>query len=113
MVAVAQLAEHRVVVPGVGGSNPLGHPTSGSPSRLVTPLIAAGVTSPWGDRWGNPAPGGRPGRLSRRRGRFPGGTAPSRGSSRLAVLLPVEVPVGPPVARLHPPAGAGHDHRVT
>jgi hypothetical protein len=27
MVAVAQLAEHRVVVPGVGGSNPLSHPT--------------------------------------------------------------------------------------
>ena len=27
MVAVAQLAEHRVVVPGVVGSNPISHPT--------------------------------------------------------------------------------------
>lgn len=26
MVAVAQLVEHRVVVPGVGGSSPLSHP---------------------------------------------------------------------------------------
>ncbi len=27
MVGVAQLVEHRVVVPGVAGSNPVAHPT--------------------------------------------------------------------------------------
>src|SRR5690606_24233587 len=48
----------------------------------------------------------RPGEAGR------GDSAGVEGAS-LAVLLPVEVPVGPPVARLHPPAGAGHDHRVT
>jgi hypothetical protein len=39
VVAVAQLAEHQVVVLGVGGSSPLGHPPSGAGGRWRMPSL--------------------------------------------------------------------------
>ena len=50
MVVVAQLVEHRVVVPGVAGSNPVGHPTelpgqkAGPKSRTGPLPVGAGET---------------------------------------------------------------------
>src|SRR5262249_19996374 len=52
MVAVAQLVEHRVVVPGVEGSSPFSHPTYGQvegpwvsgargPSLVMCPILGA------------------------------------------------------------------------
>ena len=33
MVGLAQLAEHRIVVPGVVGSSPISHPTKNEPGK--------------------------------------------------------------------------------
>ena len=42
MVAIAQLVEHRIVIPGVAGSSPVGHPIQVCPElieRLVQGLF--------------------------------------------------------------------------
>ena len=56
MVALAQLAEHRIVAPKVTGSSPVGHPNitavvDRNAARLIIAALAFAATTATVDKW--------------------------------------------------------------